>query len=262
MSESSQTLAEAISDIERRATTKETADNLDQKVQLADSALSSLNKDIEDLTDAVEELQFYREILDGAFDITPPGDAVIGEAETAVGKEKEEVVSLLVDSGLNTRSVSDGSQFEEYRKNVDEATKSVDSAIESAKEQLRNKRNKWEKQLKSAEELQSIIGSDGDEFARTVQWIRSLLNQKMFDPTNTASTVVSNWKNARKKWETNEELHGTDAFQRQHGLSDETMDAIKRLNNRTALTLDDLQIDTLEELKSVPELSAAVKLSI
>jgi len=133
-------LSEAVSEIEENARAKQNAEQIDQKVTVARSLISNLNADIETLADDVQKLQFYREILDRAFGVSPPGDASITEARLAVDKDQEQLVQDLVESGLDlddeAGQISGGPEFESYKRDIREAQQAVSRDIDAAKNKL------------------------------------------------------------------------------------------------------------------------------
>jgi len=254
------TLSEAVEAIEKQAGQKEKAENIDEKVATAQGTVSNLNGDMGELAEAVETLQFYRQLLDEMFKGSePPGvQSALDEAESAVQSDKTDVVDALVE---NTGG-GQGTPINELRKDVTAATSSVNKATESVKERLRGYESEWEERLSSARDLQEIIGGQNDEFAKTVSWLEEIVATNMWEPERTASTVITNWENATQQWENHQDLQGLEAFQETHGLSDEAVEAVERLSSRSSLTLADVDVDVLRELKGIDELSNAVELSI
>lgn len=253
-------LAEAVDAIGEKADRKEKAENIDKKVATALGTLSSLNDDVEELAEAVETLQFYRQILDGMFSGSePPGvRSALDEAESAVRADKSEIVNALVENVDGER----GTPINEIRKDVTGATSSVNEAIESVKNRLRGHQDEWEDRLSSARDLQKIIGEQNDEFARTISWLEEIVTTNMWKPEQTASTVVTHWENATNQWENHQDLQGLDAFQETHDLSDDAVQAVERLSSSSNLTLSDVNVDVLAELKGIDQLAEAVELSI
>lgn len=254
------TLAEAVDAIEEKADRKETAENIDEKVATARGTLSNLNNDVEELADAVETLQFYRQILDEMFGGSePPGvRSSLDEAESAVRVDKSEIVNGLIENPGGER----GTPINEIRKDVTGATSSVNDATESVKNRLRGHQDEWEDRLSSARDLQAIIGEQNDEFARTVSWLEDIVTTNMWKSDRTASTIVTNWENATDQWENHQDLQGLDAFQETHDLSDDAVRAVERLSSSSNLTLSDVDVDVLAELKEIDQLAEAVELSI
>ncbi|MFC7095675.1 hypothetical protein [Halobaculum marinum] len=266
MSESP-SLKSAVEQIEEETVQKRNAENIDQKVDRAGMLISSLERDIDALEGSIRKLQFYREILDRGFDIAPPGDAAIRRARSSVAKTPEEVASALVEEGLDQQRTSSGKlsggpQFDRYRDEISEAKEDVDRAAEHARNTYISERNDWKEKLNSAQDLLYALGSQEKDFSKTISWLRTIVTSKMDDPSNSASSVVQEWKRARKKWEKSEELHDTAAFQEEHGISDETMETILELNQRTNTTLADVELSTLREIKEIPQLAESVKIEI
>lgn len=254
------TLSEAVEAIEEQTERKETAENIEEKVATAQATASKLNGDVEDLAEAVETLQFYRQLLDEMFGGSePPGvRSAIAEAEEAVQSDKGDIVDALVE---NTEG-GPGTPINEFRKDVTGATSSVNEATEWVKDRLRGYQTEWEDRLSSARELQAIIGGQNDEFAKTVGWLEDIVTANMWKPDRSASTIISNWENATNQWERHQDLQGLDAFQDTHGLSDDAVEAVERLSSRSSLTLADVDLEVLRELKRIDQLSDAVELSI
>ena len=261
-------LTEAVSEINNKAIIKGNAEKTDQKVTIAKTFISGLNSDLETLASDVAELQFYREVLDEAFGITPPGDRSIQKARDAVSKEQADIIQILIKDGIEVdeeemnEGTPVGAEFEAYQRDIHSAQDAVERDIEEAKSRLRTKKNDWLGKIESAEDLLDIIGGSNDQFAKTVSWMRKLVTQKIFNPENSATAVVNEWGRAKSQWKEGEGFHGLDAFQSEHGLSDETMVAIERLSQHNSLTLENLDIDVLREMKSVKRLSEEVELRI
>lgn len=254
------TLSEAVEAIEEQADRKERAENIDEKVATAQGTVSNLNSDVEELAEAVETLQFYRQLLDEMFEgnESPGVRSALDEAESAVQSDESYVVDALV---KNTEG-GQGTPINELRKEVTAATSSVNKATESVKERLRGYKDEWEERLSSARDLQEIIGGQNDEFAKTVGWLEEIITTNMWEPDRSASMVITNWENATEQWENHQDLQGLDAFQETHGLSDDAVEAVERLSSRSSLTLSDVDVDVLRELKGIDQLADAVELSI
>ena len=89
-----------------------------------------------------------------------------------------------------------------------------------------------------------------------------MLNRELTDSDESGETFVRQWERATSDWEQHQSLQSFDAFQEEHDLSDSTVDDIRKLSKSEQLTLDDVSLASLEEMKSVDELESAVKLSL
>jgi len=247
------TLTDAVSRIERKAANKEEAENIDEKVNSANRSLGRLNRELNELAEATEELQFYRQILYEAFDHSNDLSSIstaLKEAEKATSVDRDGVVDKLVDM-----------ETTRYQEQISDATDEVESATDDIKDELRSYWSKWDEDLKSARELQRIIGQQDDEFAQTVDWLDKLVNQDMKNPQKDASSVVFEWENATEQWEENQSLQDLSSFKQTHGLDEETIDVIRDLR-QNSVPLSSVDIDVLRELKQVQDLADAVELEI
>ena len=254
------TLSKAVESIKTHAERKEAAKNVGESVADARGTASKLNDDLFELAEAVQRLQFFRQILVEMFgeDVPESVHSALDEAKSAVEPEQDAVVDGLTKNPRGER----GTPVNELHKDVTGAKRSIKYAEEGLNETLRTHQNKWENRLSSARELQDIIGEQNDEFIRTVNWLESIIENKVQNPENSASAVIREWKNATNQWENHQHLQGLDAFQRTHDLSDDAIDAVERLRSSSDLPLADVDVEVLEELQRIDQLSESVKLSI
>jgi hypothetical protein len=82
------------------------------------------------------------------------------------------------------------------------------------------------------------------------------------DSSGSASKFVSEWENATDSWEKHQSLQSFDDFKEKHDLSDSTIEDVKTLSKSQQLTLADVSMESLEEMKRVDELESAVELSL
>lgn len=254
-------LGRTIDSIEQQAERKKTSENLEDRVTTARAKARSVNSDLQSLADAVEVLQFYREVLNCIVDPDSEPESVsnaLEEAAEAVQEGHDEYADLLVNDVKDSNAADVG----QLQTRIKAATTSVESAIEDVKSELRQHRSEWEKKLSSARELQKIIGAGSEEFTTTVGWIETIVSTKIWEPSNSATAVCTEWENAIEQWRQHQELQDLSSFKKTHNLSDKTVDALKRLDSRSNLTLANVDLDVLEEMKRIDELSEAVELQI
>jgi hypothetical protein len=248
-----QTLSEEVSRIESKAEQKRRTDNLEERVNRAHSSLDHINSELGDLADAVDALQFYREILLEAFDGTEPTVVrrALSDAESVTDRDREDLVVVL----------RDGSP-EEFRMQVSETTDDVQAATRKLRDRLDDDHwSVWNQKIAKAEELQQILGGSNREFEKTLNWITQLVNQEMQNPAQSASTVVEQWTNARAQWKDHKDLQDITQFQDTHGISDDAVDTIRTLSQGST-TLDAVDVDVLRELKGISELAESISLDI
>jgi hypothetical protein len=82
------------------------------------------------------------------------------------------------------------------------------------------------------------------------------------DSSGSSSKFVSEWGNATDNWEKHQSLQSFEDFKEKHNLSNSTIEDVKTLSKSRELTLADVSMETLEEMKRVNELESAVELSL
>lgn len=247
------TISEAVARIEEKAEQKAATESIEDSVDDASSDLNRINRSLDDLAEAVEELQFYRQILDEAFSGEEPESvhSAIQAAENAVDADREDMVETL----------REGSP-EQVRSEINAATDQVKEASQKVRTRLNEDYwREWKERVSSARELQRIIGSQNDEFARTIEWIERLVKKDMQNPQKRSKSVISEWENATAQWSDHQDLQGLSAFQETHDLSDNTIQSIQTMS-QDSVALSDVDIEVLRELKRIPNLEESIDLEI
>ena len=142
------------------------------------------------------------------------------------------------------------------------AKQMVDNVTEQIEGQLESKQKAWSTKVSAAEELQKILGGQDGDFATTLNHMHTLLTRKLMDSSGSASNFVSQWTNAVSNWEQHQSLQSFDDFQEKHDLSDSTVEDVKTLSQSGELTLADVSLETIKEMKRVDELESAIELSL
>lgn len=253
MSENDQHLMTAVSTIEENAEKARRAKNVDQQVRSARTDIKSINSELDDLEQSVDRLQFYREVVFEAFDPDQRfgADEALADASDVVAVDSDALIQRLLSDGI-----------EQYRAEIRDAEANVSDATDELKSYLEDRQAEWSDRISRARELQRIIGATGNDFDTTINWIERLITQRMWNPEKVAASVVQKWENATDQWEEHQDLQDLSAYQREHNLSDETIDVIESLSQSTSVTLSDVDEQTVSELQSVDELADSITLRI
>lgn len=281
----SQSLPTAVEALEGKAREHKQAQNTQYHVSVAEHNIRELNDELDELATSLRDLKYYKTVLEDAFGGSAPTvsvDAVQMAENVAdvsqeklltnvqsddVGRKEVELNESSTDSGsrlavqLTTEVETQISQIRSAKRQVKQAIERIQTLIENGGENWRGS-NEWKEKIRAAEELQSILGSQSTEFNKALDQIRRLLNRELMDSSESAIKFISQWERATNNWEKHQSLQSFDAFQQEHDLSDSTVDDIRKLSKSERLTLADVSIDSLEEMKSVDELESAVKLSL
>lgn len=276
---SSQSLPTTVEALENKAKEHRQTQNTKYHVSVARHNISEVNDELDELATRLGDLKYYKTVLEEAFDGSAPtmtGGVVqtLGNAtdvtqddllENVQGNDVGQDEVDLGGSGNgdeNDLKVELTSEVETHITQIRSAKRQVKTVIETVESKLKSKRSEWTTKIEAAEELQKILGDQNSDFARTLNHMHSLLNRNLMDTSGSASNFVSKWENATTNWEKHQSLQSLDDFQEKHDLSDDTIADVKTLSKSQKLTLADVSMETLEEMKRVDQLESAVELSL
>jgi hypothetical protein len=266
-----QSLSEAVKNIEQKAAEHGQAQKTQQHVGVARRNIIRINNEIDGLEATLEDLQHYKTVLENAFDGSTPRsmDSAVEDAKDAVEFTQAELLDSVQKGNLTGGNDKEGSGEEQLTPEIKEQISEVQSSkeqlkevVESIRDELKNRRNIWMERIDSADELQEILDEQNSDFSQTINHLRELLTEDLLDTGGDASEFVFRWERATDNWESYRSLQSFDDFQRKHSLSDSTVEDIKKLSGSQQLTLADVSLESLEEMKRVDELESATELSL
>lgn len=246
------TLEERVEELEKKAERIGDSKDTESRVDSASEDIGRICKRLDDVTEKAGELQFYVRLYEGAFDEKRDGN-IQPQIETALEKVKIDDEELL--------AAAQDNRLADLEDQVEEAEKTIDEAIDSMRDAIEGEQSDWEADLKSAEELNEIVGG-GSGFQDLIGNMRRFLTSKMWNTNKDPSQLKAQWKRYERKWEDNAGKHGWDTFQRDHDLDDSTVEELKQFGDDEPVRLSDLSLHTLEEIKRVPELESALQLEV
>lgn len=274
---STESLPTVVEALEDKATKQKQAENTQYHVSVAQHNIREVNKELDGLISVLRELQYYKTVLEEAFDGSVPTvvSSAVQAAEKAIESNQEhlleDVQSGLIGDGetaVGTDSDHDNLEVEitpkisEQISQIQSAKQMVENVTEQIEGQLESKQTAWSTKVSAAEELQKILGGQDGDFARTLNHMHTLLTRELMEPSGSASNFVSQWTTAVGNWEQHQSLQSFDDFQAKHDLSDSTVEDVKTLSQSEQLTLADVSLETIEEMKRVDELESAIELSL
>jgi len=270
-----QSLPTAVDALEDKARKHKQAQNTQYHVSIARHNISEINSELDDLEEALRDLRYYKTVLEDAFGGSAPtmlGSAVQTAENVAdvtqddlLGNVKSSEMSddeISLDEDETEPKVELTSEVETHLSQIRSAKEQVENVSETIQSKLKSKRDTWSTRVSAAEELQKILGGQNSDFSRTLNHMHSLLTRDLMDSSGSAPKFVSEWENATDSWEKHQSLQSFDDFKEKHDLSDSTIEDVKTLSKSQQLTLADVSIETLEEMKRVDELESAVELSL
>lgn len=270
-----QSLPTAVDALEDKAREHKQAQNTQYHVEVARHNIREINSELDDLEESLRDLRYYKTVLEDAFDGSAPTmlNSAVQAAENAVEVTQDELLAnvqssemdegeTVLEEDLTGLEVELTPEVEKHRSQIRTAKRQVENVSENIQSKLESKRDTWSTRVSAAEELQKILGSQNSDFARTLNHMYQLLTQDLMDSSGSASRFVSEWENATDSWEKHQSLQSFDDFKEKHDLSDSTIEDVKTLSKSQQLTLADVSMETLEEMKRVDELESAVELSL
>lgn len=269
-----QPLPTVVDVLEDKAREHKQAQNTQYHVSVAQHNISEINGELDELIEELADLQYYRTVLEEAFDGSPPAtlSSAVREAEDAIDVTQNELLVEIqqtemegeVELGEDTTDISVEltAEIKDHRDQIRSATERIKSVNDNITTKLKSKRDAWSTKIGAAEELQKILGSPNSDFARTLEHMHQLLTRDLMDSSGRASQFVRQWDNARSDWERHQSLQSFEDFKQRHNLSPSTIEDVKTLSKSQQLTLAEVSLDSLEEMKRVDELESAVELSL
>jgi len=274
---STQSLPTVVRALEDKAKEHKQAENTQFHVSVARHNISEVNGELDDLVESLEDLRYYKTVLEKAFEGSVPTitSSAVQAAEKAVkttqddllenvqsGEVGDDEADLDSDEDQSDLEVQLTSEVQKQIQQIQSAKRQVDNVRETIEGELETEQEEWNEKINAAEELQKILGGQNGDFSRTLNHMHKLLNRKLMKSTGTGSAFVSKWENAVSNWEEHQSLQSFEDFQEKHNLSDSTVEDVKTLSKSQQLTLADVSLDSLEEMKRVDELESAVELSL
>lgn len=247
-------LEEKVEECEKKSTRIKSAKNTKTEVDSATSEIRRLNQKLKTLEESVEELSFHVGVLEKVFDGTAPAvvNRAVETAENAANIDDEE----LIEDAKNGSLVTLEQAIDKAETQIGTATRKTIEKIDDAH------REGWKDKLVSARELNQIIGGGDREFISFIDTMRAFLDQSIRNTQENPQSLAAQWDSLTDRWEQNTEKHGWGAFQDEHGLKDKTIEELKKFTDDEPVRLSDLSIETLREVKQVPELEQALQLEL
>jgi len=272
-----QSLPTAVDALKDKAKKHKQAQNTQFHVSVARHNIREVNSELDALAESLSDLRYYKTVLEDAFDGSAPAmtGSAVQAAEKAVettqddllenvqsGDVGDEETDLGADDSTGNPEVEVTPEIEKHIEQIQSVKRQIDNVTEQIESRLESKREEWSTKVSAAEELQKILGSQNKDFSRTLNHMHTLLTRELMDSSESESNFASQWNNAVSNWEEHQSLQSFEDFQERHDLSDSTVEDVKTLSQSRELTLADVSLETVREMKRVGELESAVELSL
>ena len=246
-------LEQKVGELEAKADRSERANDLKAEIQRAKDNIQGLAGELNRLESLTEGLLFYDGILTRVF-----GDSRIDEVKRAIQRVRE--VSDVTDEEVLDKA--ENRQTNELTRSVEDAQEVVRNARSETIDKIRAHQRSWEDEIESAYDLNQIIGGAGSDFDGVLEDMDSFLNEDIWNENRSLDSLENRWNELTDKWSQNAGKHGWEAFKKEHGLSEETMDILRQFAERGSVRLHEVSVSVIQEMKGVEELKSAIRMEI
>lgn len=252
MSQSADDLESAISSIESKASDYETATNFEAKKQEYLSDLSSVETSLGQLERRLERMEFLTGVL---VEVLEKRD----QAPDEVQNVRDRAESVADHDADYFYELVDESETDQYEQRIQQVQANAKDAIDTLEAELRNVESEWTQRVSAARNVQKLFGESRD-MSRTFNEIESFVKRRMFDDSESVSSLRGEWRGLKKNWE--QSGADWDTFQQEYELSHKTIDVLQTLAKGGNVELGELDETIASELLSVDDLDNVVKLTI
>lgn len=239
-----------------RADRIERANRQQQRIDTATDSIERVNLALTAVEETAEQLRFYVGILEEVFDGSRSNchgvNQNVEEANRKADIGEEDVLE----------AAREGS-FADLERRIQEAEDLLADSIGTVQDRIREEYVEPHlEELAKAEELNSILGSESDEFVEHVNSMKTFLESAIRDTGDTVKGLAARWDRLREQWEAHADKQSWDRFQSEHDLSDTTVEELKQFTDDDVVRLSDLSMETLREVKTVDELESALEVAL
>lgn len=247
-------LQETVDRLSVKAQRARDAKNLEARIQQATANIQDLTRELYRLEKELKTLRFHDGVATNVFEQARPS-----EVESALEAAQEV-------ADIDTGELLDAAESETLRKLKDEVTDVIDDLADARsviiEERINDRRTHWKEEIAAARDLNQLVGGGDSGFEKLLAEFETFLDEEISDESKAPTTLATRWDRLRSKWEEHAGRHGWEEFQAEHGLADETVEALKQFASKKHVRLDELSISVLEDLKGVEELDSAIRLEI
>ena len=251
MSIQTTSLKSDLDSLEQKAGEFDTRTNTEERVGQTEEDLKELNRTLRKLKQSLDEFERQAGILTQVFEQSLPPEAVTArdKVQSITNVTQDDILDKIDDK---SRSLS--AHVDEVR----DAREAVKGAQRIIGDQLKEIQRGKLADADTAESIQKIVGEE-PEAMKTISQYRSFLNS-ILNPRDSVSHLKSQWQGLEKAFDNLDT--DWEGFRQRHGLSQQTIEDLKKLSREGEVDLDDLDDASVNEMLDVPELRSTIKVSL
>ncbi|MFB6200181.1 MAG: hypothetical protein ABEJ83_04830 [Candidatus Nanohaloarchaea archaeon] len=245
-------LERRVDKIEKRADHVSRIEDIENRVVESRGELEDLYYTLSTLEDEIVEARHYAHVFVEVFD----GDRPVS-LDDAVQKA-DEVVSISEDELVKA---AENRNLRDIEKDAEDAIENLEEVNEEIENDIQNIQRYWKDKIETAKELNSITEGVDSEFKNILRRMEDFF-EDIWDTSEDPEMLADRWGRLEQNWKENEGKHGWEDFKQKHGLSQDSLEVLKRFSESEKIYLNEVSTESLEELKNVTKLATSLAIEI
>lgn len=245
-------LEKRVDKIEDRADHVSRIEDIESRVVESRGELEDLYYTLSALEDEIVETRHHAHVFVKVFDGDRPAslDDAIQKADEVVSISEDELVKAAENRNLR-----------DIEKDAEDAIENLGEVNEEIENEIQNIQRYWKDKIESAKELNSITEGGDSEFKNILRKMEDFF-EDIWDTSEEPEILADRWERLEQNWRENEGKHGWEDFKQKHGLSQDSIEVLKRFSESEKIYLNEVSTESLEELKNVTKLATSLAIEI
>jgi len=253
------TLDGTIQNLEGKAEQYQEATNFEAKLSDYTNNASSAQSAVYGLQNRIEEMErlyaIYSEVFTPEDGPDDPED-IEGFVESARNKARQ----VLDQTPDDYWELIDSGEIDDHKEKLQGAKSGADEARQALRDALNRRQNYWENRVETGRTVLTLM-SDTSDAERLLTDIEQFVSSRIWDDSNSITSLGSEWQDIQRQLESGT-VADWDEFRKQHDLSHETIDLLKRLAQGSRVSFDDLDRTVVDDILEVDDLRNALEVTL
>jgi hypothetical protein len=154
----------------------------------------------------------------------------------------------------------DSGEINDYEGKVQGAKSDVDEARQNLRDALNRRQKYWQDRVETGRTVLTLMSDTGDAESLLAD-INQFVSSQIWDDSNSITSLDSEWQGIQRKLESGT-VADWDEFRKQHDLSPDTIDILKRLAQGNRVSFDQLDSVVVDDMLSVDDLRNALEVTL
>lgn len=253
------TLEGTVEDLGKKADEYQEATNFEARLAEYTSDASSAKSSIYGLQSRLEKMERLYAIYSEVF---TPGDGPDDpeDIEGLVEDARNRALRVLERTPDDFWELIDSGEMDDYEGKVQAARGEADEARQTLRDALNRRQNYWEDRVKTGRTVLTLM-SDTSEAERLLTDIERFVSNQIWDDSNSITSLNAEWQGIQRKLESGT-VADWDEFRKEHDLSRDTIDLLKRLAQGERVSFDNLDRAVVDDMLGVDDLRNALEVTL